>query len=117
MSKKILELSISLFLIVSSVCIIILMFTVNSTLNYYVETTEAQIQNEEKIIRSANGVREMMLEAGIVFAIRALEEENMIPPSEAEKMVLQSIETIEKHSERLGKIAKYVNEHRRQSGK
>ena len=115
MSKKILELSISLFLIVCTICIIIVMFSVNSTLNYYVKTTEAKIKNEEKIIRSANEVREMMLEAGIVFAVRALEKENVIPPTEADKMVLQSIETIEKHSERLGKIAQYVNDHIRKN--
>ena len=110
MSKKLLEYSVSLFFIVSSFSIILVMVYAKSTLDYYMKATEVRIQTEREIIQSANEIREIVVEGGIALAVRALEKNGVIPPTDADQLVLESIGRIEKKSERLGKIAKYVND-------
>jgi hypothetical protein len=110
MSRKFLEYSLSLFLIVSSVSIIAAVVGAKSTLDYYIKYAEAQRQAQKEMLRSANKVKEIAFEAGIILIVRVLEKQEIIPPTEADKLVIGSLEIIEKDSERLGKIAKFIND-------
>ncbi len=64
------------------------------------------------MIQTGKEVQEVIFEAGIAVAVIALSEEGVIPPTEAEKMITESIEKISGHSDRLGELAKYINDYR-----
>ncbi len=57
-------------------------------------------------------MKDTIYEIGIATAVIALEEERIISPTDADRMILQSITEIEKRSDRLGQLAKYVNDAR-----
>ena len=112
MSKKILEISLSFFLVICAITILIGGLSIKSTLDYYLSIVEEQRQNQEEIIKSAKEIKDVMYEVGLATAVIALSEQKIIPPTDAENMIGESIETINKHSERLGKLAKYINDYR-----
>ena len=68
--------------------------------------------NQEKIIKEAENIKAIITEWGYAFAVTEMMENEIIPPATANKMLAESIVTIENHSERLGKLARLLNDFR-----
>jgi len=110
MSKRLLECSLSLFLLVCSVSILLTVFYAKTTLEYYLTLVDEQRKTQEQILQTASEVKEVLFEASTALAVRVLEQKNVIPQTDADEMVIESINIIKQHSKRLGKIAKYLND-------
>ena len=70
------------------------------------DTVSEAKQSQIELANSANNTRDILYELAIASFILALSEERIISYTEADQMILQSIETIEGRSERFGKLAK-----------
>lgn len=126
MTRKVLDLSLSFFLVACGVSLLIGLYSlkpiidsgqlilnegkalISDSRNRLQETKET----EAEILKSANDMKDTIYEIGIATAVIALEEERIISPTDADRMILQSITEIEKRSDRLGQLAKYVNDAR-----
>ena len=112
MSRKLLDISLAIFIITCAITIWIGIFTAKAALDHYILMAKETKQAQEEIIKAGKEVREILLEAGFAAAVIALSQERIIPPTDAEKMISESVEKIGKHSEKLGILAKYINDHR-----
>lgn len=74
--------------------------------------TEAKISQNE-LSRSADNARDILYELALASFILALSEDRIITSSEADQMILQSIEKIEGRSERFGELAKTIIDYRK----
>ena len=112
MTRKILELSLSGFLIVITVSIIFLGITIKPIVEQYGSILEKQREAQEEIIYTANKIEDVVFEAAFSATVLTLSEKDVIPGTTAEKMIAESIENISKHSKRLAKLAEYLNDYR-----
>jgi len=112
MSKKVLELSLSFFLIVCALGILFAANSINTALESYLSIIEEQRATQEEVLKSARSAKEVLYEVGIAVSVLSLNDEGVLQTSEANKMLEESVETISKHSERLGKLARHINEFR-----
>ena len=69
-------------------------------------------QNQEQIIKTFEDSKDILLEVGYVVAILAMLEDRIIPKADANKSLDESIVIIKSHSEKLGKLADYINNYR-----
>jgi hypothetical protein len=63
-------------------------------------------------MKGAEETKSILTEVGYAVAIVAMTENEMIPPAAANEMIDQSLKTINSHSDRLGKLAKILNDFR-----
>ena len=112
MSRKILDISLSLFVLTCAIAIWLGLFTLKTTLDNYVSLIEQTKQAQEEMIQTGKKIQEVVFEAGFATAVIALAEQNIIPPTDAEKMISECLDKINTHSERLGTITKYINDYR-----
>ena len=110
MARKIMELSIAIFFLVISVCIIAFIFYAKITLEKYTVIIERQAKQQEELIMSANQTKDLIIEAGYGFLARVFEKENILSPTEANKIVTESIEKLNAKSEKLGIFVKALND-------
>jgi hypothetical protein len=68
-------------------------------------------KSQTELAESANNAADIIIELGISSAA-ALAEQRVLSPTDADEMIIQSIMTIESRSERLGKIARSINDFR-----
>ncbi|QTA87156.1 hypothetical protein [Desulfonema magnum] len=109
MTKKILECSLSFFLIACGISMLFVVFNAKQAFNSYLTAIEEQKQVQTKVLQSAEAVKEVCFELGILAGARSLEEQRLIEPTDANEIVSESIDNINKHSERLAKIVRQVN--------
>lgn len=135
MTKKILDISLSLFLLI---CAIILFFFVANEKNitkYYSTTFEAQkntaieiknilesisskhfsilenqVQTQKGLFEISIVFNTIILETGIALGAGALEKEGNLSSTDAKRIINQSIDKITTHSERLGVLAKALTD-------
>lgn len=112
MSKAILNISLSFLVITCAITIWIGLFYAKPTFDRFLSMAARGKQVQEEIIQSAKEIKDVLFEAGLATAVIALSEQNIVPPTDAEKMIAESIDKIDKHSERLGKLAEYINDFR-----
>ena len=135
MTKKLLEISFSIFLIACSVLLISVVLngkiiiesyvkaktaqvetanelknTIEKFSSKYFSIIEAQSQAQKSLIETSKKVNSILFEAGIAIGARALEQEKGMSPTDADKIINQSIDNIMTHSERLGTLAKALND-------
>ena len=112
MSKKIQELALSFFLLVCSISILMGLVWLKPVIESQQLLIEETRKNQEEIMKTATETKEIITEVGFSVAVIAMTENGMIQPSEANKMLEQSIETIKARSDRLGKLAEYIDDFR-----
>lgn len=135
MTKKLLEISLSIFLIACSVALISTVIngkviiesyvsakkvqvetanelknTIENFSSKYFSILETQSQAQKSLIETSKKVNSVLFEAGIAFGARVLEEEGGISPTDSNKIINQSIDNIMKESDRLGILAKALND-------
>ena len=69
-------------------------------------------KSQKEIAESANVTADVLFELAIAAAATAMEEQRIITPTDADEMIIESIKTIENRSERLGKLARSLNDFR-----
>jgi len=116
MTKKIQEIALSFFLIVSSFSILFGMVWLKPVIESQQLLIEETRINQKKIMQETEKVTVILTELGYALTVTLMAEERMIKPSEANKMIKQSITTIDGYSERLGKLAAVINEARVDKG-
>jgi TolA-binding protein len=79
------------------------------------ETVVDAQKSQLELAESAENATDIIIEFGIASAAAALAEERILSPTDADQMIIQSITEIEKRSERLGKIARSINDFRLRS--
>jgi len=112
MTKKIQEIALSFFLFtigVGMIMGIIWLKPVVESQHLLIEETRI---NQEKIVKSAEEIRSIVTELGYATAVIAMLENRMIQPADANNMIEDSVTTLEANSERLGKLARLLNNFR-----
>ncbi len=112
MTKNIQEIAISFFLVVCGISMLIGILWFKPVIESQRLLIEETRINQEKIIKGAEDTTVILTELGYATAVIAMMENRMIQPSDANKMLEESVATIQDHSERLGKLAKLINEFR-----
>ena len=110
MTKKIMELSIAIFFLSISICIVAFIFYGKAAVENYSAVVERQIQQQEELIASANQTKDLVLDVGYGFLARVFEQERLLSPTEANKIVIESLEKITARSEKLGVFATSLND-------
>ena len=105
MSKHILNLSIAVFFLTLSLVFIFGGMRVEKTLNQYEENMAIQKEVYEDM-KSFNG---LLYEGALAFGAMVLSSEGVMSQLEADKIVEESISRIEEKDNRLGQIAKSMN--------
>ena len=112
MTKTIQEIALSFFLVVCGISMLMGMVWLKPMIESQRLLIEETRVNQEKDIKGAEEIEVMLTEVGYATAVMAMTENRMIKPADANKMIEQSVTTIEAHSDRLGKLARLVNEFR-----
>jgi hypothetical protein len=112
MTKKIQEIALSFFLAVCGISMLMGMLWLKPVIESQQLLIEETRINQEKIMKGAEETKAILTELGYAIAVIAMMDERMIQPADANKMIEESVRTIETHSERLGKLARLLNEFR-----
>lgn len=76
----------------------------------YMSLLENTSKEQKKVISKMDKVCSILYEAGIAFGSRFMEEEEGMSPTEANKLINQSIENINAIDKRLGVLSKALND-------
>ena len=112
MTRKILELSQAFLLVVIGISLLIGVFSMKSMFDSQKLLSDTSRQNQEQIIKTFEDSKDILLEVGYAVAILAMLEDRMIPQADANKSLDESIVKIKSHSDKLGKLADYINNYR-----
>ncbi|MBW1924531.1 MAG: hypothetical protein JRJ35_13760 [Deltaproteobacteria bacterium] len=112
MTKKLQELALSFFLAVCGISMLLGILWLKPVLETQKQLIEETRINQEKIMQGAEQTRAILTELGYATAVIAMVENRMIQPADANRMIEDSVKVIESHSERLGKLARLINEFR-----
>ncbi len=112
MTKKILELSQAFLLVVVGISLLVGVFSMKSMFDSQKVLADVSRQNQEQIVETFEESKEILLEVGYAVAVLAMSEERMIPQADANKSLEESIVKIKSHSDKLGKLAEYINNYR-----
>ncbi|GEM_PF-2844940 len=112
MAEKIRDLSLALFFVVGAVGIVLGLLWLKPALEAQTVLIEETRANQEKVMKAAEETRAVLAELGYATVVLAMMENKMIQPDEGNAMIAKSVRQIEQHSERLGKLARIVNEFR-----
>ena len=112
MTKKIQEIALSFFLIACAISLLMSLFWLKPVIKSQQLLIDETRLTQEKIIKEAENIKVIITEWGYALAVTEMMKTEMIPPATANKMLAESIVTIETHSERLGKLAKLLNDFR-----
>jgi hypothetical protein len=126
MTRKVLDLSLSFFLVACGICFLVGIFSIKPILNSsqimfeegrnLLADTRTHLKESKElqndIIKSSNDVKDVAFELGISALTIAMAEQKIISPTDADRIVLKSLDEIEKRSDRLGELAKYFNDFR-----
>ncbi len=112
MTKKIQETALSFFLVVCGISIIMGILWLKPVIESQRLLIEETRINQAQIMKGAEETKVMVTELGYAVTVLAMLENRMIQPADANKMIEESVNTIEAHSERLGKLAKLINDFR-----
>lgn len=112
MTKKLQEIALTFFLAMCGISLILGMVWLKPVIESQRSLIEETRINQEQIMKGAEETRVIVTEVGYAAAVLAMMENRMIAPAEANKMIEESVKTIESHSTRLGKLAKLMNDFR-----
>jgi len=112
MTKKIQEIALSFFLAVCGISILMGILWLKPVIESQRLLIEETRMNQEIIMKGAQETKAIVTELGYAAAVIAMMKNKMIQPADANKMIEESVTTIEAHSERLGKLARLINEFR-----
>lgn len=135
MTKKILEASLSVFLVVCTLVLILMMLNWKPIIDKYSASIDAQIntantlkvsidnlsseylsllreqaKNQKALLENFNKSNTVLYEAGIAIGSRFMEAEGSMSPTDANRIIIDSISKINKVDERLGTLAKALND-------
>lgn len=112
MTKKLQEIALSFFLIMCGISILLGLLWLKPLIESQRLLIEETRANQEQVMKAAEETRVLVTELGYAAAVLAMMENRMIQPADANKMIEESVNTIDAHSNRLGKLAKMLNEFR-----
>ena len=135
MTKKILDITLSLFLIICAIVLIFLVINEKKILKYYSTSFEAQKNTAIELQNTLNNIfskhfsimenqaqaqinfyekskiiNTIIFEVGIALGAGALEKEGELSKADSNEIIDQSIDEIRTRSERLGVLAKALND-------
>ena len=112
MTKKLQEITLSFFLAMCGISMILGMLWLKPVIESQRLLIEKTRINQERIMKGSEEIRVIVTELGYAAAVIAMMENRMIQPADANIMIEESVNTIKAHSERLGKLANLINEFR-----
>jgi hypothetical protein len=112
MTRKFQEIALSFFLVVCSISLLMGMLWLKPLIASHQLFIDESRKNQEQMMKTANETKVIVTELGYAAAVIAMTENRMIQSTDANKMIEQSVVTIEAHSDRFGKLAKLINEYR-----
>jgi hypothetical protein len=112
MTKKIQDIAVAFFFVSLGVCLLIVTFWLKPVIESQQRLAESTRSNQEALMKGAEETKTIVTELGYAVAIIAMTENKMIPPAAANEMIDQSLKNINSHSDRLGKLAKILNDFR-----
>lgn len=108
MTKKIQEISLAFFLAVCGISMLMGILWMKPVLESQRLLIEETRQNQEKIMKSAEDTIAVITEIGYASAVIAMKHNRIIRHVDVRNVLQESVETIENHSERFGKLAKLL---------
>ncbi len=112
MTKKVLELCLSLFLVVCCVALVMTSLSLKTMLDSQRDLAEMTQIQQTQVSTAILETKQIISELGYVCAVFAMSEGDIVPPSEANKNIEKSITRIKSYSERLGSLVEYLNDYR-----
>ena len=112
MAKKLQEIALSFFLIVCGTCMLFGMLWLKPVIDSQRLLIDEARANQNQIMKGAEETKAIVTELGYATAVLAMMDNKMIQPADANKMIEESLNTIESHSSRLGKLARLLNDSR-----
>jgi len=112
MSKNILELSKSFLLLIFGICFLIITLSTKSLLDTQKQLLDISKQNNEQILKTFEDSKGMLTEIAYASAVIAMGEQKIIPQSEVNKILEETIINIDSYSNKFGKLAQYINNFR-----
>lgn len=112
MTKTIQEISLSFLFLTCAVAIILAMtwiWPVIESQRLLIDETRA---NQSQVLQGVEDSKAIVIELSYVAAVVTMLNSDIIRPVEANQFIEQSVDTIAAHSERLGKLARLLNEYR-----
>lgn len=110
MMKRIQELALSFFLAVCAIGILLGALWLRPLLHSQQLLVEDTRRNQAQLMQAATDTKVIVTELSYALAAVALLENRMIQPAEANRMIEESVAAIGAHSDRLGRLAKLLNE-------
>lgn len=110
MTKKIMEVSVAVFLLASSIMIIILGMSLNDHFERRIELENQALQTQQEAIAEIESTIDILMDGTFAVIARGLESEGILSPTEASEIVGTAIKSISAKSDRLGTITKALND-------
>jgi hypothetical protein len=110
MSRKFMEYCIGIFFLTLSFSIIMVGLEVKTSMGKRLEIAEQQLQQQTQILSAANEFKDVVAEAGFAVLARSLESENLMSPTEANRVVTEALEKMTNYSPKLGLLARSLND-------
>ncbi len=110
MTKKIMEISIAVFLITCSLITVVLGTTLKAHLENRIKIENNAVQMQKDALKEIESTVNVVLDGGYAVIARGLESEGLLSPTEASEIVGNAIKSISAKSERLGTISKALND-------
>ena len=112
MSKKILEYSLSIFLVLCGISMLVGVHSLKLVLDSNRLLADETRKNQQQMVQTVTEVKDIVYEVIFAAGVIAMSEERMMSPADADKMLEESVRTIQSNSEKLGKLARYINNFR-----
>lgn len=110
MSKKFMELCIGVFFLTMSAIIIIVGMEAKGAMDEASKIAVQRLQQQTEIIDSANELKTVVLESTYAILARGMESENLMSPTEANRVVTEALDKVTAYSPKLGLMARSLND-------
>jgi len=112
MTRNVLELSLSVFLLVLSATLVVCLMGGTKPLGECRALIAETWATQDAFVASTAEAQELVTEVGYALVTDAMAEERMVPPAEANQMIEESLAKVDEISPRFGKLARIVNNRR-----
>jgi len=110
MTKKIMEISIAVFLVACSIVTIALGSAFKDHLENRIKIENNALQVQKDALKEIESTVNVLLDGTYAVIARGLESEGLLSPTETSEIVGDAIKSISAKSERLGTISKALND-------
>ena len=111
MSKAFMEVALGILFLTLAATVAILGLSGKVFLDEYVAQQKVQAQHLQELVATMLAGKDIVLDASAAVVARSLEKEGIMTPSDADKVVTESLEGISSNSKRMGHFARLISDY------